>query len=425
MADREGGGRRDGGLPLGAELRVALGVESEERVWLRARGTCTILLERRRKGELELPADRELALCVDVRAFPLPDVFNWIQAAGKSGLLLFTHDDHTKSVWVHRGELVFAASNQRIDRLGHSLVRAGAITLEQLREAERGFRRSERFGKTLVERGLLTPRELWTGLQRKVEEIVRSLFSYPAGVAYFWDGELQPDNVVRLHLSTRQLVTEGVRWREELRRFVAALADPRVRIEAVVARRESTSGIERLLVDALAEESAFIPLCRRVGLDEPTAARMLQLLHRAGAVRIRRAQDDPDSTQRVRRGAPGDALRQHIEECVELLATLMLPIVAAEGDAAPRERFAKAIEEVATRYPGLLAGVAPGAGAALDSAVLVARGLELPEGSADDVHDALAALVDYLEFELKNHPGVRGADAVLESVAPLRARLRA
>lgn len=424
MADREGVGRREGGLPLDAALRVALGVEPDERVWMRARGARTILLERRRSGDTELPADRDLALCVDVRAFPLPDVFAWIQAAGKSGLLLFTHEDHAKSVWVHRGELVFAASNQRIDRLGHSLVRSGAITLEQLRDAERNFRRGERFGKVLVERGLLTPRELWTGLQRQVEEIVRSLFSYPGGLAYFWDGDVQPDNVVRLNLSTQQLVKEGVRWREELRRFVAALSDPRVRIEAVVARRDCTSGIERLLVDALAEESAFLPLCRRVGLDEPTAARMLQLLHRAGALRIRRAQEDPDCTQRVRGREPAEQLRVHVEESVRALGVLIAPIVEAEGEAAPRERLAKAIEEVATRYPGLLVGIVPGAGARLDAEVIVARALDLPEGSSRDVHDALAALLDYLEFELKNHPGVVKADAVLDAVAPLRASLR-
>ena len=104
-----------------------------------------------------------------------------------------------------RGEVVFAASNQRIDRLGHSLVRAGALSLEQLRDAERGYRRGERFGKALVERGLLTPRELWSGLQRQVEEIVRSLFSYRAGLVYFWDGDVQPDNVVRLELPTQRI----------------------------------------------------------------------------------------------------------------------------------------------------------------------------------------------------------------------------
>ncbi len=424
MTDREGGGPRDASLLIDAKLRATLGLEPDERVSLRACSARTILLERRRAGEGDLPADRTLTLCADVAAFPLPDVFGWLQSAGKSGFLLFAHEDHSKSVWVHRGELVFAASNQRIDRLGHSLVRAGVITLEQLRDAERGYRRGERFGKTLVERGLISPRDLWTALQRQVEEIVRSLFSYQTGLAHFWDGDMQPDNVVRLHLSTQRMVDEGVRWREELRRFVAALSDPRVRIESIASRRESTAGIERLLVDALAEESAFIPVCRRVGLDEPTAARMLQLLHRAGALRIRRAQDDPDLTQRVRRADPAALLRTHVEESVQLLAALVAPIVAAEGEAAPRERFGKAIEEAAMRYPALFVGVAPGVGVELDPEVLIARALQIPAEQSDDIRSALGALVDYLEFELKNHPGVENADAVLHAVAPLRARLR-
>ncbi len=424
MNEGEGGGKCDDSLLIDAELRATLGLEPDERVSLRARSARTILLERRQVGEFELPADRAVTLCADLAAFSLPEVFGWIQSAGKSGFLLVAHEDHAKSVWLHRGELVFAASNQRIDRLGHSLVRAGVITLEQLRDAECGSRRGERFGKTLVERGLISPRELWTGLQRQVEEIVRSLFSYRAGLAHFWDGEVQPDNVVRLNLSTQRLVDEGVRWREELRRFVAALSDPRVRIESVASRRDGTSGIERLLVDALAVESSFIPVCRRVGLDEPTAARMLQLLHRAGALRIRRSQDDPDPTQRVRRDEPAARLRLHVEQSVQLLAALVAPIVAAEGEAGPRERFGKAIEEAATRYPVLFAGVSPGAEATLDAEILIERALQMPTERAEDIRRALGALVDYLEFELKNHPGVANADAILRAVAPQRATLR-
>lgn len=424
MSDREEEGGRVANLPIDAGLRAVLGVDPDESLSLRSRSARTILLERRRASDAELPSDRSLTLCVDVAAFPLADVFGWIQSAGKSGFLLVTHEEHAKSVWVHRGELVFAASNQRIDRLGHSLVRAGAITLEQLRDAERGFRRGERFGKTLVERGLISPRELWTGLQRQVEEIVRSLFSYRAGMAYFWDGEVQPDNVVRLHLSTQRLVEEGVRWREELRRFVTALSDPRVRIESIASRRDSTSGIERLLVDALAEESTFIPVCRRVGLDEPTAARILQLLHRAGALRIRRTQDDPDLTQRVRRDDPAALLRKHVEESVELLAALVALIVAVEGEAPLRERFGKAIEEAAMRFPDLLTDFVPGVGVLLDPAVLIERAMRMSPTRAEDVRRALGALVDYLEFELKNHPGVSNANAVLEAVGPLRAKLR-
>ena len=76
MADREGGSGRDASLLIEAELRATLGLEPGERVSLRARSARTILLERRRAGDVELPADRPLTLCVDVSAFPLPEVFN-------------------------------------------------------------------------------------------------------------------------------------------------------------------------------------------------------------------------------------------------------------------------------------------------------------------------------------------------------------
>jgi len=421
------GDARSEGLALDATARAALGLDAHEPVEIRERGARLLLLERRRaaRNEPAIPADRELTIATDVRAFPLPEVLGWLHGAGKSGLLLFQHDDHAKWVWLHRGEVVFAASNQRIDRLGHSLVRAGLLSLEQLRDAERGYRRGERFGKALVERGFISPRELWSGLQRQVEEIVRSLFSYGAGRLYFWDGEVQPDNVVRLALATRRLVHEGMRWRDELRRFVKALCDPRVRIEAVPAKRETLGGVERLLFDALSEESAFPALCRRVGLDPPTAARTLQLLHKAGGVRIHRADEDPDLTQRVRRDDPGERLRAYVHDAVKLLGELAAAIAEVEGPEHLPERFAGAVEEVAARFPGLLAGIRPGPGGVLDPDVLIERALGLAGVQGQDVRDALTALIDYLEFEVKNHPRIRDPDAVLGSVALLRARLLA
>jgi len=438
MAGRQAEEARSEGLGLDAAARAALGLDAHEWVGLRERGARFVLLERRRErgeidhrargrgsGEPEVPLDRELAITCDVRVFALADVIGWLHGAGKSGLLLFQHDDHAKWVWLHRGEVVFAASNQRIDRLGHSLVRAGVLTFEQLHETERSYRRGERFGKALVERGFVSPRELWSGLQRQVEEIVRSLFSYAAGRIYFWDGDVQPDNVVRLALPTQRLVHEGMRWREDLRRFVKALCDPRVRIEAVAAKRESLGGSERLLFDVLAEESAFPSLCRRARLDPPTAARTLQLLHKTGAVRIHRADEDPDLTQRVRRDDPAERLRAYVHDAVKLLGELAAAIAAVEGPEHLPERFAGAVEEVASRFPGLLAGVRPGPGGVLDPDVLIERALGLAGERSHDVRDAFTSLIDYLEFEVKNHPRIADANGVLRSVAPLRARLLA
>ena len=119
---------------------------------------------------------------------------------------LFEHLDHAKSIYIHRGEVVFAASNQQVDRLGEVLLRLSVITPEQFREAKAAYSPHAKFGRVLVERGFLSPRELWAGVKAQVEEIVRSLFAYGAGQVLFWEGEVRPDNVVRLSLPTRKLI---------------------------------------------------------------------------------------------------------------------------------------------------------------------------------------------------------------------------
>jgi hypothetical protein len=414
-----------GSAPLDPSQREALGIAPGESVRVRLRGPRLLLAERRPAEEPIVPPGRDLVLCVDVRGFPLPEVFGWIHAAGKSGLLHFGHDDHAKWVWIHRGEVVFAASNQRIDRLGHSLLRAGAISLDEMRDAERSFRSGERLGKILVERGVLSPRELWAGLQRQVEEIVRSLFSYPAGWLCFWDGEVQPDNVVRLSLPTQRLVQAGLRWRSELRRFVAALADARVRIEAVAHRRDSLGGTERLVFDALAEESAFGPLCRRVGIDPPTCARTLQLLHRAGAVRIRRAEDDPDTTQRVRRHDPSERLRVHVQDAVKLLGELAAAVDAADDGEGLRERFTGTIEEVAGPLPGPARRGPPGPGRRARPGPAARARPGAPPGAARRRARCARRPGRLPGVRGQEPPRHRGPDAVLRSVEPLRAKLLA
>ena len=59
----------------------------------------------------------------------------------------------------------------------------------------------------------------------QVEEIVRSLFSYDAGTVLFWEGEVRPDNVVRLSLPTQRLIAEGLRRRDELLKLLAWLEE--------------------------------------------------------------------------------------------------------------------------------------------------------------------------------------------------------
>lgn len=366
-----------------------------------------------------VPWDRDLVLSSDVRAFPLADLLQLVHAAGKSGFLLFQFGGDEKAVYLSRGEVVFAESNLEADRLGPCLLRAAKLTREQLATAESRFHPMTRFGKILVELGFLTPRDLWDGVKTQVEDIVRSLFSYTAGWIHFWEGEIEPDNTVRLSLPTHRLISEGLAHRDELLRFIAMLEDPRVRLRASAELSHSGSENERALLAALAEESTFGSLCHRSGLDPRTAARTLQGLKQTGHVRI----DHDAGLADEYATADDDVVREAVTLHCKLIFELTAPLVAVDGPLAVAERINRIVAESAARGRKLFAGRAFDARAGLDPSQVEHRALRLTGDRIREVDEALGEIVAYLEFELRNHPRIPDGTPFLEAVDSLRAML--
>jgi hypothetical protein len=409
---------------LGDTLRVHLGLAEGEGLRLLEAGPRTVILERVCEEE-ELPCSGPPALRAEIAVFALFDILGAIHAAGKSGFIHFTYHDHWKSVYLHKGEVVFARSNQRVDRLGECLLRAGVISLEQLREAERRFSPPTRFGKVLVERGFLTPRELWTGVKYQVEEIVRSLFSYPAGELLFWEGEIQPDNVVRLSLDTSRLISEGIQRRDELRKFLSVLEDPRVQLATIEGASGQLTGNERVLTETIGTGRPFPEVCKTLGFDRESAARSIQLLRLVGAVKLVRVQAEDgflDESDLERHD--DEQLRSLVTDLTKLICELAMPLARAEGRPdGIRDRLGRILDEAAGRFPALLTGVTLSPDPGLDPEPLVERALKLPGNREEQVALALGELVSYLEFEIKNHPGIEGPDAILAGLSELRAAL--
>jgi hypothetical protein len=421
MVESEGSPPAEGAIALSEELRQQLGLDAHEELSVLEISEAAVLLRRCRSGEPLM--ERGLpALRADVATLPLGDVLGAIHATGKSGLLEFRHRAHLKTVYLQRGEVVFATSNQRVDRLGECLLRAGVITLEQLREAERCFEPPDRFGKVLVERGFLTPRELWNGVKYQVEEVVRSLFSCPAGTICFWEGDAQPDNVVRLALETRRLVAEGIQRRDELRKFLAVLEDPRVRLAVADGFGGQLAGNERAMVDAIGAERSFLQLCDALGFDRESAARSIQLLRLVGAVKLVRSEPDEEYLGESDLDRPDEeSIRERISCLTKLISELSEIVCQVEDSDQVQQRLERVLDEATGRFPALLTGVSLGAGAALDADLLADRVVKLPGDREAQIAGALGELVSYLEFEIKNHPQIPDPDARLESVGELRA----
>ncbi|HPG25107.1 MAG TPA: DUF4388 domain-containing protein [Myxococcota bacterium] len=397
--------------------RLALGGEGRARVVGRAGRM--VLLETGEGRGAALPWDRDLVLCGDVRSFPLADLLSLVHTAGKSGFLLFRFEREEKAVYFSRGEVVFAESSLASDRLGASLLRAGLLDHAQLERAEHLYQPTTRFGKVVVELGLLTPRELWQGVKAQVEEIVRSLFSYTGGWIHFWEGEIEPDNVVRLSLPTGRLIDEGLARRDELLRFIAHLEDPGIRIRRGPTRRLLASDNERAILDALDEEQPFAGLCHRAGLDPRTTARTLQLMKLTEQVDVFRA--EPDSG--VIATADDDVVRETVQGHAKLIFELVAPLVALDGASAVGARLDEVVAESARSGRRLLSDLRFGPAAALDPSLLEHRALRLTGDRVRAVEEALGEIVVYLEFELRNHPRIPDCTAFLEAIQPLRAML--
>ena len=406
---------------LGLAERERLGLAPNERLLAVELSSSHLILARPAAAG---PPRRGVAtLRADLATLPLSALLEALHAGRRSGLLEYVHREHRKWIYLSGGEVVFAASNQRVDRLGECLLRAGVLTLEQLREAERRFTPPERFGKVLVEHGFLTPRELWNGVKYQVEEIVRSLFAMPAGTVWFFEGELQPDNVVRLALETRRLVAEGIQRRDELRKFLSVLDDPCVRLVRSPGFEGSLGGMERSIVEAIDGERPFAGLCDSLQLDREAAARSIQLLRLVGAVKLARLPVEPAQQGEARDAAETEALRAQATAGVKLIGALHERVRDADRNASIDERLGRVLEDATARFGALLSGLRLGPGGSLDPERIAERVAKLPGDRGATLAAALGELIAYLEFEVMNHPQIEDPESVLRECAPLRQML--
>jgi len=186
----------------------------------------------------------------------LPDVIRRIYTRRLSGELTVNHQALTKSIYFELGAIVFARSNDRADRIGESMMRHGLLSQENFLRASEAMTRGKRFGRVLVEQGIISERELSNAVTFQILGIIYSMFEWTSGQYRFTNQEKPVPDDLRLELSTANIILEGVRrirdfsviqrGMGDLNRLIGPASNPLLRTQSL-----SLKPIERQLVNGI------------------------------------------------------------------------------------------------------------------------------------------------------------------------------
>lgn len=349
------------------------------------------------------------------RAIWAGDLFHALNLNHASGLLVFSEGSIRKDVWMKNGEIVFAQSNQNDDRLGESLIRAGRITQAQLDEAALAITPENKLGKILVDKGWISPKELFLGVRRQVEEIVWSLFDWPARYV-FYEGFADPESVIALNLETHKLIVEGIR-RSRLWAAVPVTA-PERQITVRLASNPKNMGLnqeERRLVALVAHGPTLAEVVDQSGMGVLETYKIVHHLLEREIVAVAHA--TPQSEPRT---AKAKAVQSELEKTVYNFQAIFQNIIALlkkrVGDVDVIARLNSFFEVLPEDLGSVFGTVRFSADGELDIARIVANAAQAGKSSRTLVLRAFNELLYFTLFEMKNFLSDEDTDHIMEII---------
>jgi hypothetical protein len=166
-------------LPLAAGLTPAHPLES----WFHGPEGMVLLQEQSGAGGF---------LAGSLGTLSVEEVFAHVLTGIRSGLLAVQHGTVRRTVSFRDGQVVFATSTQRWERLGAVLLRLGLLTQAQLTQALSRVTPSRRIGQVLTSEGLVSEAHLYSAMTYVVREVVLGLFELTEGSFLFLEGPAPP-----------------------------------------------------------------------------------------------------------------------------------------------------------------------------------------------------------------------------------------
>jgi hypothetical protein len=161
---------------------------------------------------------------VDLRGridlFGVANVFQLLHLAEATGKLVLVGPAHKARVYFHQGNLIYARTDARMERLGEYLVRRGILTPTQLEGAKMKaeLTKFRRIGAILVESGSLSEDQLKAAVQDQIKEVVYQLVGMTEGTFAFYSQIFPENEDILLDVSLDYLMLEGLRKLDEMQK---------------------------------------------------------------------------------------------------------------------------------------------------------------------------------------------------------------
>jgi hypothetical protein len=149
----------------------------------------------------------------------LCDILALLAQTGWRGELVVLDGDDTRSIFFEQGNVVGASTSVEAERLGAVLYRFGVLNGEQRDRILEAVRGGKRFGEAAIELGVLKQDQIYSYIERQIEEIVFATMTVGDGTFFFLDGFDDARLVSRHTVSANALLMDGVTRMDELRYF--------------------------------------------------------------------------------------------------------------------------------------------------------------------------------------------------------------
>jgi len=218
------------------------------------------------------------------------DLLSFFNMFRKSGLLQFTLPGGSKELYFQNGEIVYATSTFPEEEIGEILYKLGKFDRDILQGARQFANGEIPLGKILADQGIITSQDLWAATKNQVETITYNLFAFHEGSYVYTNVKPDEDKIVRLSMTTQNLIMEGLRRVDERALYIQQVKSLDAMPVATGKVPNDLDSISQRMV-ALVQSGVgdVSELLRRSGSGEFDALRLLSQLVERGVVTMEEA----------------------------------------------------------------------------------------------------------------------------------------